>query len=397
MNNIKTVAIIPARGGSKGIPRKNLVHVAGKPLLAWSIEAAQTSLYVERVIVSTDDQEIADCAHSFGAEVVMRPAYLSGDEASSEVALLHVLKALQSADHYHPDLVVFLQCTSPLTRAEDVDGTIEALLGAAADTALAVTPFHYFLWEKDSSGNVNGINHDASVRLRRQDSTPQFIETGAVYVMRAEGFIHHGHRFFGRVATYEMLSESHWEIDDPVDLEIAEVMKRRQVKDQYASFLPADPAGVVLDFDGVFTDNKVTVSQSSCESVVCSRSDGWGLAELRSMGIPVVVISTEQNPVVASRCTKLGLECLQGVDDKLVALKSWAVEKDARLKDLIFVGNDVNDATCLRVVGCPVLVADAYPDILPLARIVLNKKGGEGALRELVELLKQQRKGGGNG
>jgi N-acylneuraminate cytidylyltransferase len=114
------------------------------------------------------------------------------------------------------------------------------------------------------------------------------------------------------------------------------------------------------------------------------------LAELLNQGVPVVVLSTEQNSVVKARCRKLGIECLQGVNDKKIALEKWALENNAKLKDLIFVGNDVNDIACLKSVGCPIVVADAYPGVLPLALIVLQSRGGDGALRELAELIKNK-------
>ena len=121
------LAIIPARGGSKGIPRKNVRPLLGRPLLAHSIEHARQAPSVTRVVVSTDDAEIAAVARRFGAEVVDRPAEISGDAASSESALLHVLDHLRDAEGYEPDLVVFLQATSPLRRPGDVQGAIETL------------------------------------------------------------------------------------------------------------------------------------------------------------------------------------------------------------------------------------------------------------------------------
>ncbi|MGB2822162.1 MAG: acylneuraminate cytidylyltransferase family protein, partial [Phycisphaerae bacterium] len=176
----EVLAVIPARGGSKGIPRKNVLRLAGKPLIAHTIEQALGSRIVTRLVVSTDDEEISQVSLSCGAEVVRRPAQISGDEASSEAALLHVLEHLRETEDYRPDLLVFLQCTSPLTLAEDIDGTVEALRKQEADTALAVAPFHYFLWKTGPNGHAAGINHDPSVRLLRQQREAQFIETGAV-------------------------------------------------------------------------------------------------------------------------------------------------------------------------------------------------------------------------
>lgn len=225
---MKAIAIIPARGGSKGILRKNLQAVAGKPLVAHTIEQARAAHTIARVLVSTDDADIGAVAQCHGAEVIWRPAAISGDTASSEAALLHVLMTLQQTEGMLPDLIVFLQCTSPLTLAADIDGTVEALLAAKADTALAVTPFHYFLWQQGENGDAVGVNHDKRVRLLRQQRAPQYRETGAVYVMQTTGFLQTKHRFFGKTALYVMPAERCLEIDDPFDLQMAEWLLQTQ-------------------------------------------------------------------------------------------------------------------------------------------------------------------------
>jgi len=231
---MKAMAIIPARGGSKGIPRKNLQPLAGKPLVAHTIEQARAAQSIGRVIVSTDDAEIGAVAQRYGAEVVWRPVAISGDTASSEAALLHVLAALQKNEGALPDRIAFLQCTSPLTLAADIDGTVQALLTENADTALAVTPFHYFLWQQTENGDAVGVNHDKRVRLLRQQRTPEYRETGAVYVMQTNGFLQTKHRFFGKTALYVMPAERCLEIDDPFDLQMAEQLLQTQRQGEWA-------------------------------------------------------------------------------------------------------------------------------------------------------------------
>jgi N-acylneuraminate cytidylyltransferase len=385
---LSTLAVIPARGGSKGIPRKNVRPVAGKPLLAWTIEAARLARRVGRVVVSTDDPEIALVARQYGADVIDRPAEISGDTASSEAALLHALDHLRDAEGYDPDRLVFLQCTSPLTAAEDIDGTIDALDREQADTAVAVVPFHYFLWRKDpATGDGVGINHDKRVRLLRQQREPQYLETGAIYAMKTAGFREARHRFFGKTALYEMPPERRWEIDDPVDMDIGEVLLRERERAVRRAVLPDGLRALAFDFDGVFTDNKVLVFADGTEAVACHRGDGWGLAALRRAGWPMVVISTEQNPVVAARCRKLGLDCVHGVDDKVAALTEWLRGHAIPAAATLFLGNDVNDLPCLRAVGCPAAVGDAHPEAKRAARLILSNAGGAGALRELAELI----------
>ena len=384
---IACCAVIPARGGSKGIPGKNLKRIAGQPLVAWTIQAAKQARHVQRVVVSTDDPAIAEVARAYGAEVVERPVELSHDTASSESALLHALDQLQSAEDYRPELLVFLQCTSPLTEPEDIDGAIELLLAEGADSACSAARFHYFLWRSHAQTGAEGINHDKRVRLRRQDREPEFLETGAVYVMRVEGFRAARHRFFGKTVLYETPAERVCEIDELVDLQLAELRLRELLRKRSASLLPAKVAALVMDFDGVLTDNRVLVDQEGRESVSCSRADGMGLELLRKAGLPLLVLSKEQNPVVAARCKKLRVRCEQGVEAKLSALLAYCTELGVAIEDVVYVGNDINDLECLRAVGCGVAVADSHPEALRAAKLVLATAGGAGAVRELCDLI----------
>jgi N-acylneuraminate cytidylyltransferase len=383
---LEVLAVIPARGGSKGIPRKNVLPLAGLPLVAHNILQARLARLVSRVVVSTDDAEIGAAARKYGAGVIWRPAEISGDTASSEQALLHTLETLAQSEGYQPDLLAFLQCTSPLTLAEDIDGTIQALLDAGADTSLAVTPFHYFLW-KDTGGEATGINHDKRRRPLRQEREPQYLETGAVYVMRAPGFRQARHRFFGKTAMYVMPGERRLEIDEPVDFQVAEMLLRHARAQTRRLALPRPVTALALDFDGVFTDDGVLVMQDGQEGVICSRSDGMGIARLKKTGLPVCVFSSETNPVVQARCAKLSIPCRQGLGDKAAALQAWLDELRLDPAGVVYLGNDINDLGCLALVGCPAAVADAHPQALAAAQLVLERPGGRGAIRELCELI----------
>jgi YrbI family 3-deoxy-D-manno-octulosonate 8-phosphate phosphatase len=383
---VNAVAVIPARGGSKGVPRKNLRTVAGLPLIAHMLGQARVATRLAAVFVSTDDQEIAAVARSCGAEVIERPAEISGDTASSEAALLHALDLIQTRRLGDPDVIVMLQCTSPLTRAADIDGTIAALEAEQADSSLSVTPFPYFLWRRGELG-AEAVNHDMRIRRRRQDAEAQFVETGAVYAMRVQGFQQARHRFFGKVAMYVMPGERCLEIDEEIDLQLADERMRALHLHPAAASLPSPVRALVCDFDGVFTDNTVIVLQDGREAVRCSRGDGYGLSLLKQRGFPILVLSKERNPVVEARCRKLQIECLSGIDDKLPALKSWLQGRAIALSETVYVGNDVNDLECLKAVGCGAVVADAHHAARSAARLVLSQRGGEGAVRELTDLI----------
>lgn len=144
---------------------------------------------------------------------------------------------------------------------------------------------------------------------------------------------------------------------------------------------------IVFDFDGVFTDNAVYVSQDGVESVRCCRSDGLGLARLRSVGIPTFIISTEANPVVTERARKLKIGCIQAIEDKAVAITSVCAEFGVALADTMFVGNDINDIPAFRLVGHPVGVADAYPEVVPFVEHRTQRPGGYGAVREVCDMI----------
>lgn len=149
---------------------------------------------------------------------------------------------------------------------------------------------------------------------------------------------------------------------------------------------------VAFDFDGVFTDNTVYVSEDGTESVRCWRSDGLGLRKLERLGIELVILSTEKNSVVRRRADKLGIECRHGLDDKLAALEALLRERGHALEQVAYVGNDINDRECLTHVGLPIVVADAHPDVRELGMLRTRTRGGRGAVREICDLFEEVRR-----
>jgi YrbI family 3-deoxy-D-manno-octulosonate 8-phosphate phosphatase len=381
------LAVIPARGGSKGVPRKNVRDLAGKPLVAHTIQAALGAARITRVVVSTDDAEIAAAARRWGAGVVERPAEISGDKATSESAVLHALDSLREQGGYEPELVMLIQCTSPLTTAADLDGLVETLQNERADSAFAAAPFHHFLWRRGPDGAAQGINHEGKKRKRRQDLEPQFLENGAAYVMRTELFRQSHERFCGRTVPFVMDAERTLEIDDPLDFVKAEAVLRARATQTLSMLLPSPLGAVVFDFDGVLTDNRVFVFEDGREAVSCDRGDGLGLTMLRNAGVRMLILSKEQNPVVSARAKKLRIECLQGIDDKPRALSAWLAEHGLAPSSIVYVGNDVNDLECMRLAGCAVAPSDAHSEALRAATYVLALPGGKGAVRELCDAI----------
>ncbi len=371
------VAVIPARGGSKGVPGKNVAPVGGFPLVARAVRAARNARRVDRVLVSTDDPLIAEAARSAGAEVVHRPRALAGDTASSESAILHAIDAAAP----EADVAVLVQCTSPFVTGADIDAVAGAVADGGADSALTAARSHGFLWRPDGSG----INHDPTGRLRRQDRPVELLETGAAYAMRVEGLRRTGHRFFGRILPVCVDAARTLEIDEPGDLERARLLA--SLLDEATELCLDDLDALVLDFDGTLTDDRVTVDQDGRESVCVHRGDGLGIAALRRAGLPILILSSERNPVVAARARKLAVPAVHGVDDKGTALVHWCADNGHSLRRIAYVGNDVNDLPCFDIVGWPIAVADAHYSVRARARIITAAPGGHGAVREVASRL----------
>ncbi|GAA3158479.1 MULTISPECIES: N-acylneuraminate cytidylyltransferase [Streptomyces] len=383
----RVLAVIPARGGSKGVPAKNLAPVGGIPLVARAVRECRAARHVTDVVVSTDDQAIAAAARQAGAEVVLRPAAIAGDTATSEAAVLHAMDSHEALHGAPVDVVLLVQCTSPFLVREDVDAVAGAVVAEGADTAVTVAPFHGFVWRDgdDETAGGHGVNHDKSFRPRRQDRPQDFLETGAAYAMDAAGFREHKHRFFGRTELVRTDPARVLEIDDPHDLARARALAPLFDADRPGALPTAqDIDAVVLDFDGTQTDDRVLIDSDGQEFVAVHRGDGLGIAALRRSGLKLLILSTEQNPVVAARARKLKLPVLHGIDRKDLALKQWCEEQGIAPERVLYVGNDVNDLPCFALVGWPVAVASAHDVVRGAARAVTTLPGGDGAIREIA-------------
>lgn len=380
----KTIAIIPARGGSKGISGKNIRMIAGKPLIAYSIEQAFGTDEINRVIVSTDDNKIADVAAEFKAEVIMRPIEISGDNASSESALLHVLDFLSDEENYEPDLVVFLQATSPLRASDDIHNAINLFHTEEADSLFSGNPSHGFLWNIEK-GVLNSLTYNYTDRPIRQQIPEEFVENGSIYIFKPWVLREKKNRLGGKISIYKMKSIYSFQIDTEDDLNMIE--KLAPITNDSGHVDLSNIQLLVSDFDGVMTDNRVMVDQDGNESVWCNRGDGMGVSMLRDAGVEVLVLSTEANSVVAARCKKLNIECVQNSKDKLEALKEIADKRGLNPEQIAYIGNDINDLRCMEWVGTAVSPADGEQVIKNLSKIVTIKNGGYGVVRELASLI----------
>jgi N-acylneuraminate cytidylyltransferase len=339
---------------------------------------------VDRVAVTTDDQAIAEEASREGAQVIARPDELSGPTATSESALVHALAEFERANAFIPDVIVFAQVTSPFIDPRDVRAAIGHVACGRADVVFAAAPTHTFTWVQTEQ-SLQPLGHPRDSRQRRQEREPHFAETGAFYAMDTAGFLNAGFRFFGRLAVQEVSPDTAIEIDSPQDLAVARALAPILDPRLYRAVLDVD--ALAMDFDGVHTDNSVCLGQDGSEAVRVNRSDGLGIAMLRAIGLPMVVLTSETVPIAGYRAAKLGIPIQGGIADKAAALKAWLSRNGIDPARTAFLGNDLNDAPTMATVGWPCAVNDAHPEIRAAARVVTAARGGHGAVREIADAI----------
>jgi len=397
------LALIPARGGSKGIPRKNIRNFAGWPLIAWSIAAAKQSELVTRVIVSTDDEEIAAVAREYGAEApFLRPAELAQDNTTDLPVFEHALKWLADNEGYQPDVVVQLRPTSPIRPRGMVDDAIKILFEHPdADCVRGVVPAAqnpHKMWRFNGAGQplkpllkVDGIPEPYNAP--RQSLPPVYWQTGHIDAIRV-ATITQKHSLTGDVI-YPLVIDPVYTVDidslpDWIKYEALVYSGLEMVSPGRARRpMPASIKMIVSDFDGVISDGRVWTDENGRETVAATRADSMRVEELRQRGIEVMILSSEVNPVVSQRAKKMGVEAIHGLSlsGKGEALKHFLSEQKIAAAQVVYLGNDFNDLPCFEIAGWSVAVVDSYPEVLRAADYVLKTRGGYGALRELCDLV----------
>lgn len=398
----EVLAIIPARGGSKGIPRKNIRKFAGYPLIAYSIRAALEAETVTRVIVSTDDEEIAAVAREWGAETpFLRPTEFAEDTTTDLPVFEHALQWLGVNEDYHPDAVIQLRPTSPIRPRTLVDDAVRMLLDhPEADSVRGIVPAGqnpHKMWRLDpGTGYMNPLLKVAGIaepyNAPRQILPSVYWQTGHIDVIRPATILEKASMSGEVILPIVVDARFTVDIDNPMDwgkaewlvwnagLEMVDPAKRRRP-------LPKQVRLVVMDFDGTLTDNRVWVDLNGHETVAANRGDGWGIKRLRAQGVEFIVISSEVNAVVEARCRKLGIQAVHGVLEKPEVLQAYLDEHQIPAAQVVFLGNDLNDVPCFPLVGCAAVVADAEPEAKREADLVLARNGGHGAARELCDMI----------
>lgn len=379
---MNVIGFVPARGGSRGIPGKNVRRLCGRPLIWWCLRALQECGAVDRVVLATEAADIASCALSLGLdklEIFRRSERSATDTAPTEDVLFEFLAAQDVADQ---DVVVLAQATNPFVRPLDVEQAIGRIVSGACDSVVSCAPFKRFLW--DAHGR--SLNYDPACRPRRQDFDGALLENGAFYVARAGDVRRAGHRLPGVVHPHVMPEYTAVELDEEDDWLVAESLLRRHAMTLVG---PSRPIRMFLtDVDGVLTDGGMYYGESGEELKRFNTVDGKGIELLRERGVITGIVTAERTELVIRRARKLGIDHLwQGVHDKLAVVRALCDALSVDLDEVAYVGDDLGDVELLDAVGFSACPATAMPVVRRRVDWVCERPGGGGCVREVAELV----------
>jgi YrbI family 3-deoxy-D-manno-octulosonate 8-phosphate phosphatase len=375
------ILIIPARGGSKGIPKKNLQKVNGISLIERALRTAIKSK-VDKIIVSTDDSEISKISEKYKVIVHNRSNLNSSDEASTESVILEVIKDL--GQNWSPKSVIgFYQVTSAFVKPETINECF--LQSEKGFSAFSAVEFHSFVWEESS--NWLPVNHPLDNRPRRQDLAKKVKETGAIYTFPLNEFKEKKYRFCSAAYPVKVETLSSFEIDEQSDLKLANLIATQFESLNFKLSSLNKPKILFTDFDGCLTNDKVNVNIFGKENVVVNRKDGLAVKRLKKLGIQVVIATTETNEVVAVRAKKMNVEILKGLENKVEAITSFLTQRNLSWADIWYLGNDVNDLGPIEKAALSFCPIDASPEIFTKSQVVLSRRGGDGLLAEIASRL----------
>ncbi len=396
----KNVAFIPVRGGSKSIPLKNIKPICGKPLVYWTIAAACECKAIDKVYVATDNIQIADVVNELKKtgkadfvkklEVIGRSEESATDNASTESAML------EFANVYNFETIVLIQATSPLLTAEDLEKGFSLYQKEDTDSVLSVVKQKRFHWSVTKDGLAEAVNYDIFHRPRRQEFEGYFVENGAFYITSKERLLHTKNRISGKIRVCEMHEDSFFEIDELSDWVVIEQMLAKKLeqksvlsKKEKSNIKISYPIKMFLtDCDGCLTDGGMYYSEFGDELKKFHTKDGMGFQLLREDGILCGIITGENTKLVKHRAEKLKLDILEmGIKNKLETVRKICQEYNISLEEVAYVGDDINDTELMNAVGLAFSVPNAMEDVKKYADYVTKREGGNGAVREAIELV----------
>lgn len=384
------VAFIPVRGGSKSIPLKNIKLINGKPLVYWTIKASCGCKYIDRVYVATDSDKIKQTVEAFKSgserdffekmEIIERSPESASDSASTEFAMLEFAKK------YTFDNIALVQATSPLLESGDIERGFETFYSDDTDSVLSVVRQKRFQWNEDKDGVVYPINYDVSNRPRRQEFDGYLVENGAFYISSKQKLLESQNRISGKIKAVEMKEDTFFEIDEPSDWEIVEMlMKKRGISFPKRKF---DCKMFLTDCDGCLTDGGMYYSEYGDELKKFNTRDGMGFALLRKAGIITGIITGEDAKLNERRAQKMKLDILKTeCTNKYEVIKELCNIYKISLDNVVYIGDDINDLETIRNVGLGCCPADAVPAVKNAAKYVAKATGGTGVIREIIDMI----------
>lgn len=378
------IAFIPARCGSKSIKFKNIKLFCNKPLIYWNIKALHESSMIDEIVVATDCNEIKNTVETFGFKKVRvydRDKLNAEDNSSTESV---IIEFLQKENYNDKDNFILVQATSPLTETKDFEEALVKMKSDNSDSLLTCVRVKRFLW----NDNNKPINYNFEKRPRRQDFSGVLIENGAFYINSVSNIISSKNRLSGKISIYEMEEYKYIEIDEDVDWIIAENIMKKYSK----VYNDRKKIKVFLsDVDGTLTDAGMYYSENGEELKKFNTRDGKGFEILKMKGIKVGIITSENTSIVEKRASKLKVDFLfQGLEHKGKLNAALEICKNERitLEEIAYIGDDVNCIELLENVGLAACPSDACFKVKSIKNIIiLNSKGGDGCVREYVDLI----------
>ncbi|MCU0660827.1 MAG: acylneuraminate cytidylyltransferase [Myxococcota bacterium] len=378
-------AFIPVRGGSKSIPRKNILPMAGKPLVHWVAQAACECPLIDVVYVASEDEEIRAVACELRHDKLMvidRDPSTATDTASTESAMLDF------ASRHSFDVLVLIQATSPLLEPGHLTAALTKYRESGCDSMLSVIREYRFRWEQ-GEGSLEPSNYDPRRRPRRQDWEGELVENGAFYVTTREALLETGCRLSGHIEAYEMPPSTAVEIDERSDWTRVEELLYAKTTHRAQLHSRAERISLVaMDVDGTLTDAGMYYGPQGEELKKFNTRDGMGIGLLHLVGVRTAIVTAEASGFAAARARKLGIETvITGAKDKAEVLRNLAAVNGIGLDQIAFIGDDVNDLPALEVAGLAACPGDATASVRRLAHYVCRAPGGGGAVRELADLI----------
>ena len=377
---MSVIAFIPARGSSKSIPEKNIKSFCGKPLIFWNLQELQKS-NVDYIVVATDSINIKNVVNSFNfskVSVYDRSNENSQDISSTESVMLEYINSINLPE---TDTFMLVQATSPFTQKDHFNEGLE--LFEKHDSVLSCCESKRFSWRDGKS-----LNYDIYNRPRRQDFEGTLIENGAFYISSVSDIKKTKNRISGDIATYKMPEFTYTEIDEPEDWIVAEsLMKNFTLKDKNPDFSKIKI--FLSDVDGVLTDAGMYYTENGDEFKKFCTYDGMGFQLLQKTGVKVGILTTEDRELNRRRAKKLGLDFdFHGTKDKLQIVKDLCEKENVSLDEIAYIGDDVNCFELLSNAGVSACPMNAVSKIKSIPNIIqLKKNGGDGVVREFVELI----------